>query len=298
MSANRKKQFTSTALCTAIAAAAVGGYAWYHNQPSPSSAASASYDHSYQEKYGGNATFHVSGAVIGGDNQGDAILDSVEMPNGDEFTEFYLPVAVHDMDYTHDGTRMSARGGTNCTIGLNYEHKIGQAEGTTTNVSATDRTVFEGKLLEVMQTPNLNNYVDFSGDPGAWSFIIEFQHIIRDDDPNPDDSGELLYFERGSGSGNSWLTIQAVDENGNALGPPLAVSPDETLATSPPAIVALGQGIGAAAIDLSRLGVTSARFLKVSRPNSGEGGYTSGERAPDFKFMSVIVVPVFEALGD
>lgn len=131
-----------------------------------------------------------------------------------------------------------------------------------------------------------------------FGFTIVFEQPVRDSDPEKSDlRGELLYFERGSGGGNSWLTMQAVDEDGNALGPALAIGPQETFVTTPAFdAVVNNQQLGGLAIDVSRLGVDEVQFLRVRRTQpSNDDGYVSGvsgaDFQPDFKLMAVITHP-------
>ena len=61
--------------------------------------------------------------------------------------------------------------------------------------------------------------------------------------------------------------------------------------TTPWTVLKSGQRMGAVAIDLSRLGVNETTHLRVMKPQNGVGGYTGGERRPDFKVMAVITHP-------
>ena len=119
---------------------------------------------------------------------------------------------------------------------------------------------------------------------------IKFDFVVQDNDPEPDEFGEILYFERGTGNGNSWLMMQAVDENGTALGPWLVIGPAETVQTTPPTTVLNStQKVGTTSIDVSRLGVTEFQYLRVTNDVVGQPAYTGGgDRNPDFKIMAVL----------
>ena len=125
--------------------------------------------------------------------------------------------------------------------------------------------------------------------------------VGKDDDPDPDDFGEILYFERGAGSGNSWLKMQAVDETGAPLGPWLVVGPNETLQTTPETVVYRSdQKMGTTSIDVSRLGVSELSYLRISNDVTGESAYTGGgDQSPDFKIMIVMTdkEQLAEAMG-
>ena len=144
-------------------------------------------------------------------------------------------------------------------------------------------------MLTAFNNNNLNNYLDSSSGI-TFSFIIEFDLVVKDNDAGPDDLGEILYFERGSGGGNSWLKMQAVDENGAPLGPWLVIGPNETVQTTPVTTVTSSNGkVGTTAIDVSRLGVSEFKYLRVSNELNGEPAYAGGgDTQPDFKIMAVM----------
>ncbi len=250
------------------------------------------YEHKFQELYGQRATFNVSGPATGSspNPQGDAKLTSVEFPSGDEFIFFYKPVAVTDVQYSGTLSQWRVRAGSNTTNGLSGDYIFGTADGNSANQTSEDREAFADLILQAMQSDNLNQYVDLSGSGNEFSFIIEFDRSVMDNDADQDDFGELLYFERGAGSGNSWLKIQAVDENGAALGPWLVIQPSETVQTTPVTTVYnSSQTMGTTSIDVSRLGVSEFKYLKISNDVAGEAAYSGGgDMAPDFKFMSVM----------
>ena len=63
----------------------------------------------------------MTGPATQGDQEGDALIESVEMSDGSVFDTFYRPVGISHFTYSGGGTRFSAFGGSNCTIGYNYE---------------------------------------------------------------------------------------------------------------------------------------------------------------------------------
>ena len=254
-----------------------------------------SYQFSFQYAFGQPAQFHMTGPATQGDQEGDALIESVEMPDGSVFDTFYRPVGISHFTYSGSGTRFSAFGGSNCTIGYNYALDLKDAvnDGGGDNDTAADRSAMPQHILAVLKNQNLNNYIDISTN-NSWEFVMAFDLPLMDNDPNPDDLGELLYFERGFGGGNSWIIFVAVDENNVPLpgAEPLAISPHETVDTTPWTVLKSGQRMGAVAVDISRLGVSKTSYLRVMRPQSGVGGYTSGEKRPDFKVMAVITHPL------
>ena len=260
----------------------------------------AIYAFPYQAQFGAPATFYVSGPATGplADREADAFLDLVLYPSGDERIFLYRPIDVDDVVYVSDPTMLSVRGGWSTTVGLRGSFPIGSLDGNPGNLTQGDRDLFGPLALVALASSNLNNYVDVSADGPLFHLTIEFDTFVKDNDPAPDDFGELIYMERGTGKasvtdgGNSWIKFQAVDVNGVALGPWLVVSPAETADTTPITILNSDQKLGATAIDVSRLGVTEFKYLRVSNDVVGEAAYDpsgDGDRNPDFRLMAVIV---------
>ncbi len=261
------------------------------------------YDHDFQEPVGDPAIFNVVGdAVKDGpdhDSQGDAFLESVEFPGGKKFTQYYRPIAVTYFDAGDDtGRLLSVHGGSRITEGISGKWFLGDSvdDGGSSIATDADVEVFSERLRHALASNNLNWYMDCGGNP-VFEFILEFDLVLKDNDPEPDDFGELLYFERGTAGGNSWLTLQAVDEHGNPLGPELAISPEATYDTSPPTQIShSSQYIGATSVDISRLGVSETRYLLVRSTRTTDSGHYNVSRGgidyqPDFKFMAVITDP-------
>lgn len=251
------------------------------------------YAYDYQYAYGDPAQFDMTGPATQGDQEGDALIQSVTMPNGEAFTEFYRPIDVSHFTYSGNGRNFKAKAGSRVTVGLSTTKTLGSLDGSgSSNVSSTDLEMMPEHILAALESENLNNYVDTSTNNG-WQFVMKFDLPLKDNDPNPDAFGELLYFERGKGGGNSWMTFLAVDENNNPLpgATALAVSPNETVMTTPRTIISSGQDMGAVAIDISRLGVTETTYLRVMKSEPGVGGFSSGESKADFKIMAVITHP-------
>lgn len=246
------------------------------------------------------AIFSVGGAAVEGDLEGDAFLREVIYPDGSGFTRFYTPADVTDLFVEAEhGEEVTLRGGSNIRDGLPGLRTLGGfAEGVSRpTISEADVAAFSTAARDVLATRNLNNYIDLAGSPD-FALTIHFERPVRDDDPEgPDVRGEILYFERGLGGGNSWLTFQAVDAEGAALGPALAVSPEETMLTVPPfSVIDELQQIGGLTIDVSRLGVAEVQHLRVRRTTSSDDGYAMIVREridfhPDFKVMAVITDP-------
>lgn len=257
-------------------------------------AGAQSYDYGYQAAVGSPAQFDMIGAATTGDSEGDALIQSVTMPNGEVYSEFYRPVSITHFSYSGDGRRFTAEAGSRCTVGINTDTDLKDADGngSSNTPSAADIEAMPPFILAALETENLNNYIDTSTNNG-WQFVMKFDLPLKDNDEDSDDFGELLYFERGSGGGNSWMTFLAVDENNNPLpgATPLAISPTETVLTTPRTVLSGGQDMGAVAIDLSRLGVSETTYLRVMSSEAGVGGYTSGENRADFKIMAVITHP-------
>jgi hypothetical protein len=248
----------------------------------------------------GQAIFRVSGPVVESADSGgygDLRLDAVEMPDGERTTRFVFARRISGLVFDGPVGRLrliaGQRGADSWADVLGLEAQ----DGDRTNVSQRDQTLFAERMLDAFDNPWLNEHVELSGNY-RYEFTIEFEQTMVDDDAREDSFGEVICFERGAGAGNSWLRMQAVDENGAAQGEAIIVSPHEFRGTTPPAHVGLFDELGArrneteelggATIDLTRLGVAELRFLKVSSPVAGHDGFTGGETAADFKILGVM----------
>lgn len=276
---------------TKLAVLALGGASFTCTLPAES--ADLSYLYSFQSRVGSSATFNVSGPATGSspDVQGDAFLTSVLYPNSDTYIHYYRPSAVSDLSYTGDPRRFRVRGGTNITMGVSGDHILGGGHADEEDeLSASDYASFEAMMLKAFRNPNLNSYVDMGGSGPRFTFTIKFERKVMDNNAGSDDFGEILYFERGAGSGNSWLKMRAVDADNNALGPWLVIGPNETVQTSPETVVYRSdQKMGTTSIDVSRLGVSEFEYLQISNDVMGEPAYAGGgDVAPDFKIMAVM----------
>ncbi len=268
------------------------------------SASAEPYVQRFQEPFGRQPVFHMAGNATDThaqfDPTGDGWLASVEMPDGTVLKHFYKPVGIHrltsggDMGHNHHIVQRGMPDSGFATALGRFSN-----DSSDHNVTQADLIGFRDALQTSLADTKLTHYVDAINTDPHFSFIIEFEQPLMDNDDGPDEFGELLYFERGAGNGNSWLTIQAVERDGTPLGPPLAISPDETAQTVPAIQLTHGdansaQRFGAVAIDLSRLGVSETRYLRVRHTIDSDPGYRSdipSDKAPDFKFLAIITHP-------
>jgi hypothetical protein len=245
-----------------------------------------------QAPVGEPAIFHTSGPATQNptNNKMDGMLDAVEYSNGRKYIFFYEVVDVFDLQYTGDPDLYMVGGCSGVTIGKVGFLEWGDADGDQSDVTPADIDAFREGIVRVLSNRNLNNYIDVAAPDLEFSFVIEFDMMVRDNDPDPDDLGELLLFERGIHDGNSWITLQAVDSSGVGLAPALLISPHETSATTPRTYIKdTTQQMGGTAIDVSRLGVTEFKYLRVSTTETGDPQFAyGGDRNPDFKLMAVM----------
>jgi hypothetical protein len=199
--------------------------------------------------------FYVSAAPSGPVFGSGAILDAVEYPSGGVCDRFITALRISHLD---------------CSAATTGRQRLAQ------------------RLAESQGDADLGHLVEIPA--GAYSFILEFEQTVHDSEPALDDVGELLVFERGRGAGDSWFLLEAVDEKGQSVGRPQLVGPRELHSTVPPSHVRVGRSrteeVGAAAIDLTRLGVPSLRFLRVSSPHLGRNGFVGGDIAADLKILA------------
>ena len=127
------------------------------------------------------------------------MLTRVQMPTGDDFRFFYKPEAIVDLGYFgYPGYEKywSVLGGSRTTEGLSATHRFSDYDH-----SEVAREAFANLTLTAFSNNNLNNYLDTSNNAAFWEITIKFEMVVKDNDPDPDEFGEILYFERGAGDG-------------------------------------------------------------------------------------------------
>ncbi len=234
--------------------------------------------------------FYLNGYI---DREHDVDLGRVDFNNGTTYRRFIYADRVHSFEYSGPTNRkkMSINKGQHVTT-LGEKIDLRMLDGDGNNVSDTDRELFADAVKGAFRNANLNHYVDISGGGVTFSFVVEFERPIKDNDAGDDQVPELLYFERGANGSNSSLTIEALDADGNPIGHALVLMPDDAVHTIPRAQVTGGQYMSAVPLDLSKLGVDEVTSLRIRTPRAGDlttGGYTypGGEQAPDFKLVAV-----------
>ncbi|MEM9064503.1 MAG: hypothetical protein AAGB51_03325 [Planctomycetota bacterium] len=256
------------------------------------------------------ATFHIDHQGIGG----DVMLTEVRLPDGMYYDQFIHAASIDEFYFAGGSGKLRVIAGVD-TTDTEGSFKLEDLDGNSSSVSQDDLALFNDRALSAFQNDNLNNYVDISGNY-EFSCVVTFSRTVRDNDPAPDATPEILYFERGSGGSNSWLVIEALDEHGNVMGTPRVMAPSEAVASDPPAMVDTHdsslqprnspQEMTAVPVDLSELGVEQLDRLRMRTPVNGVdmwngSPWTGGEIAPDFKLMVVqtydVVTPSF-LIGD
>ncbi len=140
---------------------------------------------------------------------------------------------------------------------------------------------------------NLNNRILLQSHAG-YSFVVGLRTRIWDSDWGRDDRPELFVFED---QGNSVMTIQAVNDELVPVGTPLEIRAVDLVSMQPTKtwVGRWGQNgqpqsgtyeAKCCAIDLSRLGVTSTRYFKITTAVSG-----GGEASADLKILAVDTSP-------
>ncbi|MEO0630400.1 MAG: hypothetical protein AAFY46_06695, partial [Planctomycetota bacterium] len=163
---------------------------------------------------------------------------------------------------------------------------------------------FEDALAGVFQNTNLNSFIDNHVRNPHFSFVLELEKPLKDDDAGDDDMvGEIIFFERGAQVANSYILLEALDADGNVMGTPYLIDPDTPIEMSPPVQACVlsmnnlqyrrSQDLGGVSIDLGKLGVSETSRIRVSRPVVGEHGMTQDKLRggrdlnPDFKLVFV-----------
>ncbi|MCU0689480.1 MAG: hypothetical protein MUE97_07055 [Phycisphaerales bacterium] len=248
-----------------------------------------------------------------GSGNGPVWLKAVRA-NGVTYTDFIFPKYIWDAGYNGGpGAMRVVRGTANGNFeGLVKQHnikapgtdgptgKIEDMDGNGSSVTQADVDGFKHLVLAALGNQNLNYLVDMQGEP-TWHFNIAFEKPIKDDNPEPDGTPELIFFERGAGGGNSWITMQLVDANGQLTGKPVAFGSADGVKTNEIARVGTfdnnlrqtgTQEMTGVAIDLSVFGVTQAHKIQIRHTRDTDtttrgNRWPGGERQPDWKIMAV-----------
>jgi hypothetical protein len=207
----------------------------------------------------------------------DLLLQSVTWDDGTVCDQFIFASAVTDVAYEGSTYKLRVVTGHESTVGDPGVFHIQDEDGDGDSISSEDLDLFADRILNAWNHNNINAYVHRRTN-ALFSFIVEYEEVIRDNDAGDDDVGELLVFEI---SGNSWVQIEAVDEDGNILGTPVVVG--HYLKISPYNLYTRKYNndgdptcghydIKAIGVDLSDLGVTEARRFRVRSPENPPGG--------------------------
>jgi hypothetical protein len=241
-------------------------------------------------------TFHVSAS---NGAKGDVIVSKMEIGKGLMYEQFIYATKVENFQYEGETGAMRVVKGDNVTT-AGRTGTLEAMDADPRSVSTKDRELFSALMLESLRNVNLNHFVDLRRDV-RWSMDVSFDVLIEDNAPKADGVPEIVFFERGAGGGNSCLTIEALDAQGNVIGTPIALTSADGVHTSPMASVGTfddalrqsgSQEMTGVALDLSLLGVTHASKLRLRTPVKGDrttdgGSWQSGELQPDFKIVIV-----------
>ncbi len=205
----------------------------------------------------------------------DLLLQYVAWDDGTISDDFIFAAAVRDVEYQGPNGRFRVITGPNCSVGEPGVHDIEDEDGNGGSISELDRAMFAERILNAWNHENLNAYVDLRSS-SHYSFTVDFEEVIRDDDPGADDTGELIVFEV---AGNSIVKLEALNEAGDVIGQPVIieswkrVAPDRLYVgryTNSGAPRCGSYEYKATGIDLSEFGVNQLTSLRISRPtNSG-----------------------------
>lgn len=209
--------------------------------------------------------------------ENDIVLKSYTSEQGEQFDQFIYASSVTDVEYEGTADKLRSITGHQCTLGTPGVFNIQDEDGDGSSVSPEDMSLFAARILDTWSTPNINAYIHRRTN-AHFSCTVEFEEDIFDNSPFSDLAGELLVFEI---SGNSWVQIEALDENGEIMGSPVVVGNYSKIAPynlytrkyDDDGNPQTGQyEIKAIAVDLSDLGVNRVRTLRVRSPENPPGG--------------------------
>jgi len=237
---------------------------------------------------------------------GEVVLEAIKFPSGHEFQEFIHADSV--TNFTFSGSAGETR--VISATDPSKRHRV---------MGPGDFAAFNDYILEAFQSNDLNHFIDNGGSNPSFSFDVHFNKPIKDNDPGTiDEIGEIIFFERGAHTANSFIVLEGLDEHGNRIGNTVLVHPDEPVNCTPPAEIGVYkndlsyagwyQEMGGVSVDLDRFGLTELQHLRVRSARVGSDGLTSHmvsgmgrDLNPDFKLIAVqtydVALPAW-AVGD
>ncbi|MDG2199711.1 MAG: hypothetical protein P8K80_00825 [Phycisphaerales bacterium] len=208
---------------------------------------------------------------------GDVLIRSVVWDDDSEFDQFIFASGVSDVEYEGTADKLRIITAHESAVGTPGVFSIQDEDGDGNSISETDKELFADRILNAWNHENINSYIHRRS-KDHFSCVVEYEETIRDNSPLEDEIGELIVFEV---SGNSWLQIEAMDEDNNVIGTPIVVGnykkvyPDRlyTRKYSNNGDPLCGNyEIRALGVDLSDLGVNEARKFRFSKPTHPGGG--------------------------
>lgn len=225
----------------------------------------------------------------------DVLLDRIVFADGVTVREdqFIYPTSVTNMQYNGPIDRFRRQNGAIATVGPQGIAYIDDLDGDGASVSPRDLELFANEMVTVWGNNNLNNRILLQSQAG-YSFIVGLRTRIWDSNWGNDNRPELFVFED---QGNSVMTIQALSDDLQPVGTPVEVRAVDIVSVQPNKVwVGRWNQNGqpqsgtyeakVCAIDLSKLGVTSGRFFKITTAVSG-----GGEASADLKIIAVDTSP-------
>ena len=224
----------------------------------------------------------------------DILLDRIEFADGVvvESPQFIFPAEVRQFGYSGTVGCFRTVNGLAASVGLPGCHRLEACDGNATTISVNDMKLFPAKLKQTIANNNLNNRTELKSSV-SFSMTIPLATRVWDSNFELDGRPELFIFEE---QGNSVLKVQACSETGALLGTPVEIRA-VNLVSALPEKIWVGRfttgGLPAsgsyelkyATIDLTQLGVTSVKWLRIT--NSGTGGNGSA----DLKVLAVDTSP-------
>jgi hypothetical protein len=224
----------------------------------------------------------------------DVLLDRIVFPDGVtvESPQFVFPAEVRQLGYSGTVNCFRTLNGMASSVGLAGCHRLEACDGNAASISVNDMKSFPAKLKQTFGNNNLNNRIEIKGGV-QFSMTVPLSTRIWDSNFELDERPELFVFSEQS---NSVLRVQACGDDGALLGTPVEVRTTNLLSASPSQVWVGRFAAGGlpsstpyqlryAPIDLTQLGVTSLKSLRITNMGSG------GSAAADLKILAVDTSP-------
>jgi len=224
----------------------------------------------------------------------DVLLDRIVFADGAivEASSFVYPAEIRQFAYSGTTGNFRTVNGSDASVGLAGSHRLEACDGNAASISLNDLRLFPAKLRDSFGNRNLNNRSEIKNNT-SFSMTVALATRVWDSNFELDERPELFIFEE---QGNSVVRVQACTELGELVGNAVEIRAVDLRSISPSKVwvgrfgtnglpISGSYELKVAAIDLTELGVTSVKWLRITNTLSGGNG------SADLKIVAVDTSP-------